>query len=156
MVITGAAEAVPERIQRLVYFDAFLPRDGECALVVGRVDAPEDACGPEGLTDAWGAAAVDGAVPAGWVPGDAPIPRDAPHPARTLTERIQLAGDPGSGLPATYIITRETPGGEDGFEGSAERAETLGWPVVEYIGNHVPYREDPGGIARLFLAMQER
>ncbi|KLR60485.1 putative hydrolase or acyltransferase of alpha/beta superfamily [Actinobacteria bacterium IMCC26207] len=31
-VITGAAEAVAERISRLIYLDAFLPRDGESVL----------------------------------------------------------------------------------------------------------------------------
>src|SRR6056297_1891966 len=32
MVITGVAEEVPERLEQLVYFDAFLPFDGECVL----------------------------------------------------------------------------------------------------------------------------
>jgi pimeloyl-ACP methyl ester carboxylesterase len=31
MVITGVADRVPDRIRRLVYLDAFLPFDGECA-----------------------------------------------------------------------------------------------------------------------------
>ncbi len=156
MVITGVAERVPDRIQRLVYLDAFLPLGGECALVVGRDDAPDDACSPEGLSEAWGQNVVDGAVPPGWVPEDAPIPRDSPHPGGTFTERIHLAGEPGHGLAATYIITRESPGGLDDFNVAADRAEALGWPVVEYVGNHVPYREDPGGIARLFVEMEAR
>jgi pimeloyl-ACP methyl ester carboxylesterase len=29
MVITGVVDAVPERIAHLVYFDTFVPRDGE-------------------------------------------------------------------------------------------------------------------------------
>jgi pimeloyl-ACP methyl ester carboxylesterase len=32
MVITGATDRVPERIRRLVYFDAFVPEDGKCLL----------------------------------------------------------------------------------------------------------------------------
>lgn len=30
MVITGVADAVPERLRRLVYWNAFVPNDGEC------------------------------------------------------------------------------------------------------------------------------
>ena len=35
MVITGVAEVVPERIRRLVYFDAFLPMDGPKSILAG-------------------------------------------------------------------------------------------------------------------------
>jgi pimeloyl-ACP methyl ester carboxylesterase len=156
MVITGVAEVVPERIRRLVYFDAFLPRDGECAMSIGREEGPEALCSRAAADRVMGNPVVNGAIPAGWVPDDAPIPRDMPHPVGTLVERIELAGEPGHGLPAAYVITRETPGGPDGFNVPAERAEALGWPVVEYIGDHVPYREDPGGIARLFVGFEGR
>lgn len=30
MIITGVADAVPERIRRLIYWNAFVPNDGEC------------------------------------------------------------------------------------------------------------------------------
>ena len=154
MVITGVAEVVPDRIRRLVYFDAFVPRDGECAMSIGRDQGPEALCSRDAADRAMDNAVVNGAIPPGWVPADAPIPRDVPHPVGTLVERIRLAGQPGHGLPAAYIITRETPGGPDGFDVAAERAEAMGWPVVEYIGDHVPYREDPGGIARLFVGCE--
>lgn len=154
MVITGVAEVVPERIRRLVYFDAFLPRDGECAMSIGRTEGPEALCSREAADRVMGNPVVNGAIRPGWVPDDAPIPRDVPHPVGTLVERIRLAGEPGRGRPAAYIITRETSGGPDGFNVPAERAEALGWPVVEYIGDHVPYRQDPGGIARLFVSFE--
>jgi pimeloyl-ACP methyl ester carboxylesterase len=32
MVVTGAADRVPQRIRRLVYLDAFVPENGKCAL----------------------------------------------------------------------------------------------------------------------------
>jgi len=154
MVITGVAEVVPERIRRLVYFDAFLPMDGECAMAVGRPEGPETFCSREGLEGTLGLAVVDDAIPARWVEEGATIPKDVPQPAGTLIERLSLAGEPGHGIPAAYIITREVAGGEDGFNVPAERAAALGWPVVEYVGDHVPYREDPGGIARLFVSCE--
>jgi len=156
MVITGVAEVVPERLARLVYFDAFLPRDGECAMSIGRPEGPDALCSLAAADRVMGNPVVNGAIPPGWVPDGAPIPRDVPHPVGTLVERIRLAGDPGRGRPAAYIITRETPGGPDGFNVPAERAEALGWPVVEYVGDHVPYREDPGGIARMFVSFEGR
>jgi pimeloyl-ACP methyl ester carboxylesterase len=151
MVITGVAEAVPERIARLVYFDAFLPFDGECALAVGRDAGPDELCNAEAAARMLPEATEAGGIPPGWVePGTAP-PTDVPHPIGTFIEAIELSGRPGNGVPAGYIITRETAGGPDDFNVTAQRAEDLGFPVVEYIGNHVPYREDPEGIARLFV-----
>ncbi|MEJ2540050.1 MAG: alpha/beta hydrolase [Gemmatimonadota bacterium] len=155
MVITGVAEVVPERIRRLVYFDAFVPMDGECALAVGRPGEPEALCSMEALGQAMGSPTADGGIPAAWVPEDAPVPRDVPHPGATLVEPIELVGEPAHGLPAAYVITREVAGGEDGFDVPAERAGALGWPVVEYVGDHTPYREDPGGIARLLVSFED-
>ena len=91
--------------------------------------------------------------PPGWVaPGTQP-PTDVPHPVSTFIEPIELGGEPGNGVPAGYIITRETAGGPDDFNVTAKRAEDLGFPVVEYIGNHVPYREDPEGVAGLLVGI---
>jgi pimeloyl-ACP methyl ester carboxylesterase len=153
MVITGVAEVAPERIRRLVYFDAFLPMDGECAVAIGG-DAPEEACREESLGERMGMTVIDDAIPAGWVADDAPVPKDVAHPAGTLVEPLELEGEPGHGVPIAYIITREEAGGDDGFDVPAQRAAALGWPVVEYVGDHVPYREDPGGIARLLVSFE--
>jgi pimeloyl-ACP methyl ester carboxylesterase len=155
MVITGVAEVVPERIRRLVYLDAFLPMDGECAMAIGRPGGPEESCRPASLGEAMGMSVIDDAIPPGWVPEDAAVPKDVSHPVGTLVEPLDLEGDPGHGVPIAYIITREEPGGEDGFDVPAERADALGWPVVEYVGGHVPYREDPGGIARLLVSFED-
>jgi len=32
MVISGAAEAYPDKVERLVYLDTFIPDDGQCVL----------------------------------------------------------------------------------------------------------------------------
>lgn len=96
-------------------------------------------------------ASEKGGIPPRWVAAGTPPPTDVPHPAGTFIEPIELAAEPGNDVPVGYIITRETSGGPDDFNVTAERAEELGFPVIEYIGNHVPYREDPEGVARLFV-----
>lgn len=151
MVITGVAEAVPERLAQLVYFDAFLPFDGECVLAVGRDEAPGELCTDAAAARMLNETTETGGIPPRWVESGTPPPTDVPHPVGTVIERIKLAGEPGNGVPAGYIITRETAAGPDDFNVTAKRAEDLGFPVVEYIGNHVPYREDPEGIARLLV-----
>ena len=118
---------------------------------VGRAESPEALCSREAMGRLMAAPLVNGAIPAAWVEEGAAIPTDVPHPARTLVERLYLAGEPGHGIPAVYVITREESGGADDFNVPAARADSMGWPVVEYVGNHTPYRQDPGGIARLFV-----
>jgi len=59
MVVTGVADRVPERIARLVYVDAFVPRDGESLF---------DLVGPE-LSSVFRGSAADGLIPP---PGGAP------------------------------------------------------------------------------------
>ncbi len=154
MVITGVAEAVPERIARLVYFDAFLPFDGECALAVGRDAGPGELCTAEAAERMLPEATQDGGIPPGWVEAGTPPPSDVPQPIGTFIDPIELKGDPGNGVPAGFIITREAAGGADDFNVTAKRAEDLGFPVVEYIGNHVPHRDDPEGVARLFVGFE--
>jgi pimeloyl-ACP methyl ester carboxylesterase len=154
MVITGVAEVIPERIAQLVYFDAFLPFDGECALAVGRDESPSELCTDDAAARMLAGATETGGILPGWVKPGTPPPTDVPHPLGTFIEPIELAGEPGNGIPAGYIITRETAGGPDDFNVTAQRAEDLGFPVVEYIGNHVPYREDPAGVARLFVGFE--
>lgn len=150
MVITGVAEAVPDRLAQLVYFDAFLPFDGECSLAVGRDARPSELCTAEAAARMLPETTESGGVPSSWVAPGTPPPTDVPHPIGAFIEPIELADAPGNGVPAGYIITRETAGGPDDFNVAAQRAENLGFPVVEYIGNHVPYRTDPEGVARLF------
>lgn len=151
MVITGVAEQVPDRLSQLVYFDAILPFDGECTLAVGRDDGPEELCTAEAAERMLPEITAAGGIVSPWVVPDAPPPTDVPHPVSTFIDPIELAGKPGNGVPAGYIITRETVGGPDDFNVTAQRAADLGFPVVEYIGNHVPYREDPEGVAALFV-----
>lgn len=148
MIITGVAEAVPERIGRLVYLDAMLPFDGECA--TGIMNGLDEDCGHAEAVEGQ----VDGLLPPRWVPPDAPVPHDVPHSVLTFVDRIDLAGAPGNGLPASYIITRETPGQPDGFDAFAARARELGWPVLEMIADHNPQRTKIAELVDLILTVR--
>src|SRR5215831_10539403 len=100
MVITGVADRVPERIRRLVYWNAFVPNSGES--VYDMVPPPYTA-----LFDAIAAERGDGAVVLPF-----PIWREAfindadldtarraydvlnPHPLKTLSDKISLKVNP--------------------------------------------------------------
>ncbi len=151
MVITGVAEQVPDRIGHLVYLDAFVPFDGECA----RSAQTGDRAACEGFGEAEGGFVrfVDGFLVPGWVRPNATPPHDVPHPGRTLLDRVDLAGLPGAGRPAGYIITRDTAGAADNFDWAATRARDLGWPVAEMIADHNPQRDRVRELVDLVLSL---
>lgn len=139
VVVTGAADRVPERIRSLVYVDAILPESGRSVA---------DVMGGE-LGDAM-RAAEDGFLAATWEPADRPVPKDVPHPVRTLTDTLVLrhATPP---VPATYILTEQPSRLPDAFEPFAERAAALGWTVRVMQADHVPERSAPAELVALLL-----
>src|SRR5919108_3155121 len=104
MVVTGAADHVPERIRRVVYLDAFVPENGKCCLDyvvperaarlreegerVGTVTPP-----PLSL---WGVTKQEHI--------DFIRPREVRHPYRTMSQQIILSNREAiAGLPKTFI-----------------------------------------------------
>ncbi len=104
MVVTGAADRVPERIARLVYLDAFVPENGKCLLEyvvperaarmrdegekIGRVTPP-----PLSL---WGITKQEHV--------DFVKRREVPHPYRTMCQKIVLKNEDAlQRLPKTFI-----------------------------------------------------
>ena len=143
MVITGVADRVPDRIQRLVYLDAFLPNDGESAFT-----AQGSPAASEGIQKM----EKNGFLVPPWVkPGQAP-PTDVPHPLKTLTEPLSLKNSAARNLPATYILTVDpgkTPE-QDGFARFAQRAKERGFKFVQMDQtDHNPQRSKPEELARL-------
>jgi pimeloyl-ACP methyl ester carboxylesterase len=139
MVITGVAEAVPQRLAHVVYVDAFVPFDGECVMSVGGRGECGSVEGVEGQ--------VDGLLAPRWVEPGTPPPSDVPHPVRTFVDPLHLEGLPAHGRPASYILTRDAEGEPDGFDWAADRARELGWPVTEVIAGHNLQRDDPAWLA---------
>jgi len=139
MVITGVAERVPERIAKLVYLDAMVPEDGECAQDV------------MGISDWIKSMTKDGMIVPPWAKPAGVYPNDVPHPAKTFTDPLPLKNALREKLPATYILTVD-PGKkpeEDAFWKSAERARARGWSVVVMEADHNPQWRKPVETAEL-------
>jgi pimeloyl-ACP methyl ester carboxylesterase len=148
MVITGVADRIPERIGRLVYLDAFLPENGESLLAMNKTVVPQS-LDLESMTK-------DGYIIPTWVKPDRPLPKDVPHPFKTVSEPISLKNQAGAAkIPATYILTVD-PGvypKDDHFYASAERARARGWPVIVMEADHVPQWRKPEATAELLLKL---
>lgn len=136
MVISGVVEEAPERIRHLVYLDAAVPFDGESLA--------------ELLPSILGSRRGDFLVP-GWASPDAPYPKDVPQSLRTVTQPIELDWTVGRGIPATYVLTRESGDAQDAFDWAAERARGLGWTVHEMTTGHLPHRSRPVETADLLM-----
>lgn len=151
MVITGVAGEVPERIGRLVYYDAFVPDDGDCALDLLPAHIAEHFVAQaktEG--DGWlmprrplERLGVRDPQAKAWLQG-----RLVAHPFATYTDRLRLrpAARP---VPSSYI---SCTGWAHAFAGQAEKARRLGWPVQEIEADHEALATAPDLLASAILA----
>ncbi|WP_247237348.1 alpha/beta fold hydrolase [Telluribacter sp. SYSU D00476] len=142
MVVTGAADRIPDRIKRLVYLDAFVPNDGESAF---------SAQGSPAQSEGIRRMEKDGFLVPAWVKADQKPPKDVPHPVKTLTEPISLKNAAARQLPVTYILTVD-PGKkpeEDGFFRFAQRAKERGWNYIEMSADHNPQWSKPQELVEL-------
>ena len=127
MVLPAVADRAAARLARLIYVDAVLPTDGECAL---------DAF-PPAVRAAWEEEArVHGE---GWrvppTPGD--DPRAVPMPLKPTQQPLHLTGTDRSAIPAVYLHCTVKPKG-DHVARSVDRAREWGWPVFDLATGHLP------------------
>jgi pimeloyl-ACP methyl ester carboxylesterase len=138
MVVTGVADRVPERLARVVYLDAFVPRDGESlfdVLVPERREVYEQATREQG--DGWrvpapptAALGVTDPATAVWLTA-----RLRPQPLPTFEQRVRLRHPPGTAVPATFVHCTEGPLAPS-FGRFAQAARDAGWPVLELPTGH--------------------
>jgi pimeloyl-ACP methyl ester carboxylesterase len=129
MVITGAADALRDRIRRLVYLDAAVPSDGQSFASFVPGIAPEDVARREA---AFRAMAADGNWLAPVPPGIVGVtdPDDVqwlqrrlrPHPLRTWLDPVALPHGGLAGLPKTYVMAANPPTTAMGYPRVAEIA----------------------------------
>jgi pimeloyl-ACP methyl ester carboxylesterase len=150
MVATGVADRVPDRLRRLVYVDAFVPRDGQslCDLVGPDADAfMRRGADEEG--DGW-------RVPPRPPPEDT-SPEDLAwmmrhrgfQPIRTLDQPVRLTRGEFAG-PRSYVLASKYPGAA--FSRFAERAREEGWDGEAIASSHNPQVTAPD----LLMAVMER
>lgn len=148
MVATGAANRLPGRIAKLVYLDAFVPKDGECVY---------DLLPPAMVEQTQQRIADDG-----WRLMPSVLPPDTPDDDRkwmekrrlpqailTHTERISLA--PGVKVPQRSYIYCTRIGPHDVFGPFAQRAKSdPAWRYFEIDASHGPHITAPDALAELF------
>ena len=116
MVITGVADIIPQHLRRLVYWNAFVPNDGECVndLVPLSSQTASDAGEPE---HAHGGVMLPFAVWRDAFMNDADLNTATraygklnPQPSRTFSEPIRLRTNPaGMSISKSYInCTKDT------------------------------------------------
>ena len=145
-VITGVAERVPDRICRLVYLDASVPRDRE---------SNDDVIGPTMAAQLRASAMSDGdgwrVPPAPYVIGrlsghplrDWAAARLKPHPLRPFAEPVRLSSPEAAALPRAFVQTTQS----DLYRGLVARARDVGWYCKEIGGGHYAMITEPKAVA---------
>jgi pimeloyl-ACP methyl ester carboxylesterase len=152
MVATGVADQASDRIARVVYIDAFAPRDGQSLF---------DLVGPKAEANMRAGAVEEGdgwklplnPMPPDTAPEDAAwaVPKRRPQPIKTFEQRIKLTS--GKFPPRHYIYAKKNGPG-DVFRQFAERAKSEpGWTVHEIDASHNPHITCPDALMKLLTAI---
>jgi pimeloyl-ACP methyl ester carboxylesterase len=159
MVITGVADRVPERLRRLVYWNAFVPNNGES---LGDMTSPERIALFEAMAKERGDGSVVVPFPV-WREifiNDADLETATrtykllnPHPIRTMTDRISLRTNPAEmTLPKSYIVCTEDTALPHSMWWHPRLSEKLGlFRLVQTPGSHELCFSDPARLARAIL-----
>jgi len=147
MVATGVADRARERIAKLVYVDAFAPRDGDSvfSLTPDRQAAMVEAAKKSG--DGW-------RMPPSAMPADTPEadqawanPRRVAQSIRTFEQKLRFHHGELT-MPRHYIYCKRCPP-DDRFRQFYDRARREGWGHDEIDASHNPHITAPEELARL-------
>ncbi|MET0909513.1 MAG: alpha/beta hydrolase [Ilumatobacteraceae bacterium] len=149
MVVTGALDALADRVGQLVYLDAFVPADGDSLFgLLGLDDRPPPSVGAD-----WQVMAAprvfDDASEADFM-----NPRRVPQPVRCFTERVSLSQPLEEfACGRTYIRATgdvaDAPG-TAAFEAAADHARTSPhWNAREIGTNHMVPSNRPDELATI-------
>jgi pimeloyl-ACP methyl ester carboxylesterase len=166
MVIAGVAQQAPERLQHLVYLDAFVPADGQAQvdlLSAAYRQQMEQRVAAEG--EGWYLPSLfpvpwDEGVRKHWLFTDEAdvqwvVPRLTPQPFKTMTEPVRGGNPAGDAVPKTFIRCTEDPRPDSPLAGFAAlaRAEGSGWRYREIATGHDAMVTKPGDVAESLLEL---
>jgi pimeloyl-ACP methyl ester carboxylesterase len=145
-VITAVAEQVPDRIRRLVYLDASVPRDGESNNdVIGQTMTAQLRADAESGGEGWRV------PPAPYVTARLSDPlrswvekRLTAHPWRPFEEPVQLRAPQAAALPRAFIRSSLQ---SELYERLFKRASAAGWHCRDIGGGHYPMFTEPAAVA---------
>jgi pimeloyl-ACP methyl ester carboxylesterase len=148
MVATGVADKAADRIARVVYIDAFAPKDGQSLF---------DLVGPKAEANMRKGAEKDGEgwklplnpMPPDTAPEDSAwaVPKRRPQPIKTFEQRIELTA---TQWPPRHYIYAQRNGPGDVFRQFAERARSEpGWTCHEIDASHNPHITCPDALMKL-------
>ncbi|MBG9732875.1 alpha/beta fold hydrolase [Paenibacillus alvei] len=144
MVITGAAEQVPDRIKHLVYVDAMVPRHGES---VSTLSAP--------FLDTPYNDTPDDNTPEFIAPRDPSDPLKSPMPTRAYMQKISISNEHAAQIPRTYIEPQDNPDSwpmTAFFRAMALRAGEAGWRHLSIEqGGHWLMKTQPKQLSKLLM-----
>jgi pimeloyl-ACP methyl ester carboxylesterase len=157
MVISAVADAAPERLAHLVFFDALVPRSGETVLDLMTPSLPaqlRELVRTEG--DGWRlpSAAVRPEDYGVTDPDDVAWVRSklTDQPFASYTQPIRLTGR-GDAVPRSFVACT-APGGLLSTE-PRKRAEAAGWPIFEVSTGHDAMITEPAAVADILLAVMD-
>ena len=153
MVATGVADRVPDRVSRLVYLDAFIPRDGQSLTDI------QPPIARERMREATASMGEGWRVPPNPLPPDTSEAdaiwfnaRRRPQPLATFERPISLTHSDGH-MPRSFIRCARV-GPHDTFRQFAERARTeAGWTYVDFDASHNPHITVPTELAAIMCEM---
>jgi pimeloyl-ACP methyl ester carboxylesterase len=143
MVIAGVADRLGDRLDHLVFIDAYVPDSGDSCWSL--------------TSDTFRELFVAGARADGrWVAvPDGLDPRARPHPLPSLVQSVRLGDSPGHAFGRTFISGGAWPGSP--FVTLTERLRhEPGWRVHDIPVGHNIARRDPHGLAAVLAALPQR
>ena len=163
MIITGAAERVPERLAGLIYLDAMVPIDGQSSydaelsseeVRAGDRAAAETAGMPgfllvEPYTD-WLGSLVGDPADREWL-----LARLVPQTLATYTQPIRVGNPAAAAIPRAFVFCREGKNAVgDPFAATASQVRSApGWRYHELAENHLAPINAPQATAEALLSL---
>jgi pimeloyl-ACP methyl ester carboxylesterase len=152
-VVTGALEHIADRVDHLVYLDAFVPKCGESlSSHLGATGRPKIEIGEEWLINA-APREFDDPVEGQWVSS-----RRTPHPRGCFTEKVYLAKPLEEfEFTRTYIKATVAVEGEPGaaafWRAAKDASASPAWKYFEIASNHMLASNRPRETAQLLMSV---